>query len=245
MMKSFQPWMGSRVTVHPDCAPHIAENIEHLFSLGINQFIIGPAHGEKWTKETIREYEASLRQVCLFYLEQKRAHKYIRLTIFELGDIAAQKDKYRGIWGCGAGRGRVCVSAKGDLFGCSKLLGLSGVDKGLLKLGNVWDGMTNLQNRMILTDATDTHRYRCQSCKLANSCTGNCVATNYDSTGDIFESSAIDCAFIAMYERINDYLLSVASPEDLELLKITPEKTAGKESKVEDLTRIGSGPTDK
>jgi uncharacterized protein len=243
MMKAYQPWLGSRVTVHPDCAPYIAENVEHLFSLGINQFIIGPANGERWTKQRIREYEASLEKVCLFYLEQRRAGRYLRCTIFELGDIALQKDKYKGIWGCGAGRGRICVSAKGELYGCSKLLGLPGVDNGLLKLGDIWEGLTNLQNRLILTDETDRYRFKCQSCKLANSCSGNCVATNYDATGDIFESPAVDCAFTAMYDRIGRYLLSVATPHDLKLLNIKPERTTRDKEDIEDLTHIGSGPS--
>jgi hypothetical protein len=47
-----------------------------------------------------------------------------------------------------------------------------------------------------------------------------------------------------MYERIEDHMLSIATEEDLKLLKITPEKTADREPKVEDLTHMGSGPAE-
>ncbi len=48
MMKRYQPWQGSRVTLHPDTIGDLRGDVEYLFAHGINQFIIGPATGIDW-----------------------------------------------------------------------------------------------------------------------------------------------------------------------------------------------------
>lgn len=205
LMKSYQPWQGARMTVHPDNSGRIYHNILKLHERGIYQFIIGPAHGAGWTFEQIEQFEEQMHQVFDYYLEQKKAGRYIRIVLYEQGNLEALPTRYNGAWGCGAGRGRLCVTPDGCLYGCSKLATINGVGKGILPLGDVWSGFNNAQPRSLLCDGTDRRRIKCHSCKISERCTGNCPATNYVETGNIFESGPEGCAFSWVYDRMSDY----------------------------------------
>ncbi|MDR0610886.1 MAG: radical SAM protein [Planctomycetaceae bacterium] len=45
MMKSYQPWMGTKMSVTPESTLRLRDNLYELWKNGINQFIIGYAHG--------------------------------------------------------------------------------------------------------------------------------------------------------------------------------------------------------
>lgn len=205
LMKSYQPWQGARLTVAPDISARIYQNVRKLFEKGINQFIIGPAHGAGWTSQQIEQFEKQMYRVFDYYLEQKRAGRYIRIVLYEQGNLEELPTRYKSAWGCGAGRGRLCVTPDGCLYGCSKLATINGVGKGVLPLGDVFSGFTNAQPRSLLCDGTDRLRIKCHSCKIAERCTGNCPATNYAETGNIFESGPEGCAFSWVYDRMSDY----------------------------------------
>ena len=56
MMKRYQPWQGTRLTVHPEFAGRVRHNVEFLANLGFNQFIIGPATGPAWSESALITY---------------------------------------------------------------------------------------------------------------------------------------------------------------------------------------------
>ncbi len=118
-----------------------------LYSKGINQFIIGPVTGVEWKSNQLKEYKNALHAVARVYLEKKKRKEPFRMTLFE-ADIEKEgnlKDK----WGCGAGKGRLSVTADGDLQGCAKIQGVRNL-KGFMPLGNVHTGFFNMNNRALL-----------------------------------------------------------------------------------------------
>jgi uncharacterized protein len=221
LFKRYQPWQGSRITVHPEAAPNMRKNVEFLFSEGINQFIIGPAHSVPWRPDDIKAFAQGLRDVCDFYVEMRKAGRPIRLTIFELGDLERERQRYKNVWGCGAGKGRVCVSVDGRLYGCSKLLSMGRDGEGILPLGDIWNGFTNYRARSLLNNMTADPRPQCQRCDVADFCTGNCPATNFEATGSIFLSGPEDCAFTRIFHETNLYLVNRLGPQEMDLLGIT------------------------
>ena len=83
LMKSFQPWQGTRMTVHPETVHKLRHNVEFLFRCGINQFIIGPATGIEWSAEALRTYEEQMCLVADLYREMKEKGWPFRMTLFE------------------------------------------------------------------------------------------------------------------------------------------------------------------
>lgn len=117
LMKQYQPWLGARVTPTPENLNKMAANVEHLHGLGINQFIIGPASGMDYSDEDVLEYKRQLRKLLDFYIVQRKAEAHLKIGMFEKEKDSAPGSK-RGIWGCGAGRSRISVSASGETALC-------------------------------------------------------------------------------------------------------------------------------
>lgn len=196
MIKSYQPWLGTKMTVHPSAVANVTTNVEYLYSLGINQFLVSPAHSVPWSDTAIATFEEELGKLGRLYTQMQADNEPFRMTLFEM----ECKNKEH-LWGCGAGRGRLCVSTGGELFGCSKLLSIKSTDEGLLPLGDVSEGFTDLTVRRHLTDPTPVYRSKCTSCGFRTVCAGGCPATNFEETGEIFVPGGISCEFTAVFER--------------------------------------------
>jgi uncharacterized protein len=203
-MKRYQPWQGVRMTVHPDEAEHLSASVAELFRRGINQFIIGPATGLEWPPERLAVYEEQMKRVADFYREAQARKWPFRMTLFEQ-DMDCPSGKYKGVWGCGAGRGRVCISVTGELYGCAKILGVDALRE-THKIGDIWRGVYGLRTRCDLLNVHPSVRPQCVACEHADDCTGGCPATHYEATGSVFKPSPLDCAFVPIFKRIKAYL---------------------------------------
>ena len=203
MMKRYQPWMGVKMSISPEAALRLTQNIKELRLLGLNQFLIGYAHGLDWDEQSIFQYEKALMELAEFYFEMKskRAHN-IRISRFEEDAMVPSQCS---TYGCGAGRGRFCVLPEGDIYGCSKLATICGPKAGILPMGNVFQGIHCTGNRNLLLDATITKRKKCKVCELRERCAGGCPATNYYETGDFFECGDIACKLTYSSQRFNRY----------------------------------------
>lgn len=204
LMKRYQPWMGARMSVMPESCATLRKSIEELHSLGINQFILGYAHGIRWTTENLIAYESAMRDVCELYLEMKFNQRHFRMTIFEAGDIGKlpERDKF----GCGAGRARFSVDPYGAIYGCSKMANITGLGNGVLPLGNVFQGFTRIQNRKPLLNASIVPREKCRKCEFKDRCSGGCPALSYSCTGSIYLPGEIGCKIWFISDRIDEYM---------------------------------------
>ncbi|MDR1922823.1 MAG: radical SAM protein [Planctomycetaceae bacterium] len=203
MMKSYQPWMGTKMSVTPESTLRLRDNLYELWKNGINQFIVGYAHGLDWNDENLLKYEQGMLNVCELYLEMKYNEKYFRITAFEEESLCDIKEVP---FGCGAGRGRFCVDTQGDLYGCSKMCTIMGHGKGILPFGNVLQGFTLINNRKHCLNDSIKSRRKCQGCDYEKSCGGGCPATNYERTGSIYLQGDEECETSLIYNRINEYM---------------------------------------
>lgn len=203
-MKRYQPWMGAKVSVTPEASPHLHESLRELYELGINQFILGYAHGLPWTLEDLRAYEQSMYEVCELYLEKKYNQEYFRMSLFEEGEPGEVEANEA--FGCGAGRGRFCVDSYGDIYGCSKLATITGMHKGVLPFGNVLQGFTKLENRMQFLVPEVGPREKCSQCEFREICGGGCPAVNYKATGSIYDPDDLGCRIVFINQRVHAYM---------------------------------------
>lgn len=204
IMKRFQPWMGAKISVTPEAAPRLRESMASLHKLGINQFILGYAHGLPWTVADLAKYEESMYDVCEFYLEKKYNKEHFRLTLFEEGEPGETTAKCQ--FGCGAGRGRFCVDSYGDFYGCSKLATITGMHNGVLPYGNVFQGFTRIENRLQFMHTEVGPRHKCAQCEFADVCGGGCPAVNYKATGSIHDPDDLGCRIVFINQRVHSYM---------------------------------------
>jgi uncharacterized protein len=206
MLKRYQPWLGSRMTVTPESAGHIRKNVEFLHRRKINQFIIGFAAGVEWTDDDIVSYGQGLKELFEFYLGETLAKgdKSLRIGLFEGGNSFESALHRRIPFGCGAGSQRLSVSTAGEYYGCSKLASVMGFRNGILPLGDVHDGISNVSNRISLLNDSSAPRLKCKDCLLSARCQGGCYADNYRDTGNIYVPADYYCKLIfAQMEACN------------------------------------------
>ena len=201
-LKRYQPWLGSRVTFTPATAVNLRKNIEILHELGINQFVIGPAIGPPWNTKDLLAYEEAYLDLCELYLRMKYFKRPFRATLFE--DQEPGKGT-RAHWGCGAGRGKICVDQYGDIHGCSKLANITGTRNGVLPMGNVLQGFTRIHNRRKLANDSVSPRKKCAKCEFRNVCTGGCAAINAAETGSMYKPNGVNCRMTFIEQRVFRY----------------------------------------
>ena len=129
-------------------------------------------------------------------------------------DLEAPVGKYRGFWGCGAGRGRICVDAQGRIYPCAKVYGVD-PNRASSLLGDVWHGFTDYRKRYLYTSSSEQSRPLCANCNVKDDCSGGCPASNYEATGDIFSPCELDCACTRMTVRIRRELTEFVSQHPL------------------------------
>ncbi|MBN2207841.1 MAG: SPASM domain-containing protein [Candidatus Coatesbacteria bacterium] len=205
--KQYQPWMGSRITVRPDTLGRLAANVMHLHSIGVNQFIIGAADGAEWPQDLVDEYTGQWEQIADFYIQTRRKGGYMRIT--ELEEPLDGRPNLTPLWGCQAGRDSVCVSWDGDIYPCSKMLSACR-GEGVSYLGNVWDGITDIEERGNVASIWHPRREKCESCDLSWICTGGCPALNWEANGSVHVPCEFDCMFkrheYNLHERVDGKL---------------------------------------
>jgi uncharacterized protein len=177
MLKRFQPWIGTRMTVVPSNVQRLYEDVVELHDLGINQFIICHATGIEWSKEDIESFGSQMRK------------------------ILDEEDSGLSFFGCHAARNSISISANGEISPCSKILSLD--NKRLIyKLGDVEYGLINVLNRAELVSCSKL-RSACNEQQIAECFRGGCFAANYEDNGDIFQPSILDHTFSLQYRSLS------------------------------------------
>ncbi|MDP8236712.1 MAG: radical SAM protein [Candidatus Erginobacter occultus] len=205
LMKKYQPWLGARITVHPDTAGELPESFSHLVELGFSQFLIGPATGIEWTGRDLDLYRDSMIEIARRLKAAIDRGRKLRVNALEESlKMRAGKKLYRG---CRAGRQSVTVTGEGEIYPCSKMLGVMGRE-GLNPLGSLAEGITAIHDRLRYCGLIPTASSACESCRWEDICTGGCFAVNWQETGEIFRPSPSECRF---QERIVE-IMKAAEP---------------------------------
>jgi len=179
-LKKVQTWIGVKMTVMPENAANLFNDVLGLYGLGANQFTIGYATGIKWSKEDMESYVHQLSKVFQWYKQAPRQD----LRIAEFDDVAGGEASF---FGCQAGRNSISVAVNGEISPCSKILALNNKEV-LSKLGDVRYGLTHLHNRFELVSCVHL-RSACENKGIAGDYQGGCFVENYDDNRDLFQPS--------------------------------------------------------
>ena len=200
IIKKFQPWAGSRMTVCPDTVSELYNNVDFLYQNGINQFIFGASIEMNWNEEHFKIYEEQLTRLGEYYLIKAANKEPIRITFFE--KTQPESDCLNGIWGCWAGRNHVVITYNGDIYPCSKFIGLESYNCSEFYLGKIFQGITNLKAREKLFNMKGHHFESCQDCSEIDACTGGCPADNYSINRSLYVPCDTGCAMTRINNRV-------------------------------------------
>jgi uncharacterized protein len=192
LLKERQTWVGVKITVMPENASCLVDDVKGLNELGVNQFLIGHATGIDWPANAIQTFGEQLGQVYAWYQENKGPE----LKIAEFDEAG----EGRAFFGCQAGRNSIAVSVDGELSPCSKILALDN-KKLLAKLGDVNYGLTHLRNRSELVTCSRLTS-ACHARNIAAEYQGGCFASNYSAHQDLYMPNLQDHQFSILNRSI-------------------------------------------
>jgi len=201
------PSLQARVTVHPKTADKIFSNIQFLVSKGIHRFIIAPASGVNWTRETVETYKAQIIKLANYIKAQQKQNTHIQIELFEK---LLESPNPKRLMGCRAGRDAVAISPSGYIYPCSKIIGVTNFHKDF-SLGILNEGISNLQLRNKLIEhfpPLDEKEYRQEFRQFA---IGECFANNYQDNSNLFTQGSFTSTFAKAYSEIRPIILSILS----------------------------------
>lgn len=203
LIKSYQPWLGVRMTVSTEAVGSMREDFNKLVGIGVNQFIIAPAQGPVcWSKDQLHQYGINIVKVLQDYIRYRQSGTPIFIEEFE-NDENDQR-----VWGCRAGKTSLAIAPNGDVSPCSKMLGLTS-EKGRHIVGNINAGI-DVKLLEPFQNPIASQPENCKKCPAK--CTGGCYAVNYEQTGSHFLSTEENCLFSVIFRearKLNRYLGSI------------------------------------
>jgi radical SAM protein with 4Fe4S-binding SPASM domain len=163
------------MTLIPATAPLLCDSIIYLAeNIGFQTVNCILAGGVEWTPETIDVIKAEITRLTDWWIDKARGGKWYGL--YHLANM------FRGLWSgqrkrtlCDAGKSRVAVDTRGDLWPCHRFCNLD--SKPEYRLGNIETGYTNLglYQRLKSFDLAAEYADRCASCSAALGCHAFCL----------------------------------------------------------------------
>ena len=195
MLKAYQPHMAGRMTIVPKNVEWLAEDLDKLYHMGFESFIISPATGMTWSPEKLDTFVEQMIDFASRRTPDRYGALQPRMDPID-GDAVG-----RGTWGCSAGRGRVSIDPRGMIFGCARMTRLD-ADDGLY-LGNIETGIDPNGNILKFQDDTYSSRpVECIECELREQCIGGCPSVNYDATGSLVTPAPDECRVARAFDHI-------------------------------------------
>ncbi len=164
----------------------------HLYNEGFKKISIEPvvtspemdyALKEEHIEKILKEYEKFSKD----YIEIKKKDREFLFFHFMI-DLNQGPCLAKRSIGCGAGSEYMAVTPKGELYPCHQFVG----DE-KFKLGDVFNGVSNINLREEFKRANVYNKEECSNCWAKYYCSGGCHANNYNTNKDILKPYKIGC----------------------------------------------------
>lgn len=181
------------------------KDILEFYKLGFKKVSIEPvvtdpqkdyALREEHLPKILKEYELFSKEYVKIRNKDKKFKFFHFMIDLEQGPCIIKR-----ISGCGAGSEYLAVTPNGDLYPCHQFVG-----EKQFKIGDVYQGITNLKLRDKFREQNVYSKEDCRKCWARFYCSGGCHANAYYANGDIkkpykmgceMEKKRIECAISA------------------------------------------------
>ena len=193
--------------------PDFLEDIKVMLDLGFNELSMEPvvcAAGDpgELTKEDIEIVKDQYERLAKLMIEREEIGKPFTFYHYMI-DLTGGPCIYKRISGCGSGTEYMAVTPWGDLYPCHQFVG-----EEEYKLGDVFNGVTNLKAQCEFGECNVYAREECKDCWAKLYCSGGCAANAYHATGSVkgvYKSGCelfkkrMECAImVAIYRALKD-----------------------------------------
>jgi len=164
--------------------PDFVKDIQCMLDLGFTELSMEPVVASPDDPEALTESDLQIvmqQYEELAALMRKRRKEGRPFTFYHyMIDLTGGPCIYKRISGCGSGTEYMAVTPWGDLYPCHQFVGEPGY-----KLGDIWNGITNLQCREEFRSCNVYSREECSDCWAKLWCSGGCAANAFHASGSI------------------------------------------------------------
>lgn len=164
--------------------PDFLKDIETMLELGFTELsmepvVCAPDSPSALTKEDLPIVLEQYEKLAELMLRRRREGKPFTFYHYMI-DLKGGPCVYKRVSGCGSGTEYMAVTPWGDLYPCHQFVG-----EEAFKLGNVFDGVMNLETQKEFAACNVYSRPECADCWAKLYCSGGCAANAYHATGHI------------------------------------------------------------
>lgn len=164
--------------------PDFLNDIRQMLDLGFNELSMEPVVCSKGDpseltqedKAVVFDQYEKLAELMLKHDEEGKPFTFYHYMI----DLTGGPCIYKRISGCGSGTEYMAVTPSGDLYPCHQFVG-----EEKFKLGDVWNGVSNIAIQNEFMECNVYSRDECRNCWAKLYCSGGCAANAYHSTGSV------------------------------------------------------------
>ena len=164
--------------------PDFLKDIETMLDLGFNELSMEPVVCASGDPSELNDNDLPIvldQYEKLAELMLKRQKEGKPFTFYHyMIDLSGGPCIYKRISGCGSGTEYMAVTPWGDLYPCHQFVG----DE-KFKLGDIWNGVDNVEIQNEFMECNVYARRECQDCWAKLYCSGGCAANAYHSTGSV------------------------------------------------------------
>ena len=164
--------------------PDFLEDIKTMLDLGFTELsmepvVCPPGDPAELTDEDMVIVKDQYEKLAELMLERHREGRPFTFYHYMI-DLTGGPCIYKRISGCGSGTEYMAVTPWGDLYPCHQFVG----DE-KFKLGNIYEGVTNVEKQCEFADCNVYARPECRDCWARLYCSGGCAANAYHATGAV------------------------------------------------------------
>ena len=164
--------------------PDFLKDIQQMLDLGFTELsmepvVCAPGDPSELTPEDLEIVKEQYEKLAELMIERRKAGKPFTFYHYMI-DLTGGPCIYKRISGCGSGTEYMAVTPWGDLYPCHQFVG-----EDAYCLGNIWDGVTNLDKQQEFAQCNVYARPDCQDCWAKLYCSGGCAANAFHATGSV------------------------------------------------------------
>ena len=164
--------------------PDFLKDIDTMLDLGFTELSMEPVVSKPGdecalTEDDKKIIEKQYEELALKMIERRKEGRPFTFYHYMI-DLTGGPCIYKRISGCGSGTEYMAVTPWGDLYPCHQFVG-----EEKFKLGDIWNGVTNVEMQNKFRECNVYAREECKDCWAKLYCSGGCAANSYHASGDI------------------------------------------------------------
>ncbi|MGL6174795.1 MAG: thioether cross-link-forming SCIFF peptide maturase [Cellulosilyticaceae bacterium] len=170
-----------------------ASDVTHMADLGFDEVsvepVVAPANMD-YALQTgdvatiCNEYERLAKEMLRRHKEDGKCFNFFHYMV----DLTGGPCVHKRLAGCGSGTEYLAATPDGSLYPCHQFAGMPE-----FKMGDVWEGVTNLEQRSKFEKCNVYSKDECTNCWAKFYCSGGCAANSFHFHGNINSVYEIGC----------------------------------------------------